>query len=95
MEKQVKSQRFTVHDLVIVGVTAAIIFALTYLVRIEIPTPVGPTNLKLANAFILIFAMLFGGLKGGPWQGGSAPCFSTCQIRLILPRHPLHWFSFS
>lgn len=65
MDNQVKSKRFTVYDLVIVGVTAAIIFALTYLVRIEIPTPLGPTNLKLANAFILIFAMLFGGLRGG------------------------------
>ena len=61
----VTSKRFTVYDIVVVGVMAAIILALTYFIRIEIPTPAGPTNLKLANAFIMIAGITLGGLRGG------------------------------
>ncbi len=67
------SKKLTVYDIVIVGVMAAIIFALTYFVRLEIPTPAGPTNIKIANVFILLAGILFGGLRGGLAGGiGSA-----------------------
>lgn len=57
--------KFLVYDIVTVGVMAAIIFAITYFIRIPIPTPVGETQLKLANAFCLLAGILFGGVKGG------------------------------
>lgn len=59
------SKKFSVYDLVIVGVMAAIIFVLTYFIKIKIPTPAGETMLKVANAFCLLAGILFGGLRGG------------------------------
>lgn len=77
------SKKFTLYDIVIVGVMAAIIFALTYFVRIEIPTPAGPTNLKLANAFILMAGMVFGGLRGGLAGGIGSMIFDLLNPAYI------------
>ena len=63
----------TIYSLVFVGVMAALIFVATSFIRIEIPTPTGPTNLKVGNILCLLGGMLFGGLYGGLAAGiGSA-----------------------
>ncbi len=77
------SKKITLYDIVVVGVMAAIIFALTYFVRIEIPTPAGPTNLKLANAFILMSGMVFGGLRGGLAGGIGSMLFDLLNPAYI------------
>ena len=77
------SKKFTLYDIVVVGVMAAIVFALTYFIRIEIPTPAGPTNLKLANAFILLAGMLFGGLRGGLAGGIGSMIFDLINPAYI------------
>ena len=51
--------------MVIVGVMAAIVFVLTYFVKIQVPTPTGPVMFKAANIFILLSGLLFGGVRGG------------------------------
>ena len=56
---------FNLQDMVIVGVMAAIVFVLTYFVKIQIPTPTGPVMFKAANIFILLSGLLFGGVRGG------------------------------
>ena len=48
-------KKFSTYDLVIVGVMAALVFAATFFLKIgPIPTPVGPTQIKLANALCLL-----------------------------------------
>lgn len=60
------SAKFTTYDIIVVGVMAAVIFAATAFLKIgPIPTPSGPTQLKMANALCLLGAILFGGLRGG------------------------------
>lgn len=56
---------FTIYDMAAVGVMAAIVFVLTYFIKIPIPTPAGQTMLKIANAFCLLAGVLFGGIRGG------------------------------
>ena len=53
------------YPMVFVGMMAALIFVATHFIRIEIPTPTGPTNLKVGNILCLLGGMLFGGLYGG------------------------------
>ncbi len=59
------SKKFSVSDLVVVGLMAAIIFVTTSFIKIQIPTPTGPTMLKVANIICLLAGMLFGGVRGG------------------------------
>ena len=55
-----QQKKFSTYDLVIVGVMAALVFAATFFLKIgPIPTPVGPTQIKLANALCLLAGMLF------------------------------------
>ena len=69
-----QNRTFSTYDIVIVGVMAALVFAATFFLKIgPIPTPVGPTQIKLANALCLLAGMLFGGVRGGLAAGiGSA-----------------------
>lgn len=60
-----KKMRFGLYDMAVVGVMAAIVFVLTYFAKIQIPTPTGPVMFKVANIFILLAGLLFGGLRGG------------------------------
>ena len=58
---------------VLIGVMAAMIFVVTALIKIEIPTPTGTTMLKTGNILCLLSGMLFGGLPAGLAAGiGSA-----------------------
>lgn len=74
-ETVMSDSRKKLYKMVLVGVMAAVIFVLTYFVRIEIPTPTGPTNLKIANAFCLAAGMLFGGIYGGLAAGIGSMVF--------------------
>lgn len=67
-------RKFTVRDLAEIGVLAALVFVASYFLKIgPIPTPAGPTQLKMGNAVCLLGAMLFGKTKGGLAAGiGSA-----------------------
>lgn len=59
-----KKQRFTVQDIVIVGLMAAIVYAATS-IRIEVPTPMGKTMIHMATVACLISGLLFGPVRGG------------------------------
>ncbi|MEM1484584.1 ECF transporter S component [Oscillospiraceae bacterium PP1C4] len=69
-----KTKKFSTYDIVIVGVMAAVCFATTVFLKIgPIPTPAGPTMIKMGNVFCLLAGLLFGGMRGGLAAGiGSA-----------------------
>ena len=56
---------FTVHNIALVGILAAMIFVLTKFVSIPIPSPLGKTALSVGNAMCILSALLFGPLTGG------------------------------
>lgn len=62
-----KKSKITVYDMALVGTLSAMVFVATLFLRIPISTPTGPTQLKVANALCLVFAILF-----GKWRGGMA-----------------------
>lgn len=62
-------KKLTLYDMVCVGVMVAIIFILTYFIKIPIPTPAGQVMFKLANGFCLLAGVLFGGVRGGIASG--------------------------
>lgn len=69
-------KRFSISDIVLIGVMAALIFAASYFLKIgPIPTPVGPTQIKTANALCLLAGILFGGLRGGLAAGIGSMLF--------------------
>ena len=59
-----KKQKFTVQDMVIVGLMAAIVYAATS-IRIEIPTPLGKTMIHMSSIACLLSGLLFGAVRGG------------------------------
>ena len=79
MENQ---KKFTVRDLAEIGVLAALVFVATYFLKIgPIPTPAGPTQLKMGNAVCLLGAMLFGKTKGGLAAGiGVGPGHARIDV---------------
>ena len=46
-----KKKAFTLYDIVMIGLMAAVVFVVTMFLSIRIPTPTGTTMIKLANAF--------------------------------------------
>lgn len=82
---QVNSQKkaFTVYDIAIIGVMAAIIFAITYFVRLPIQLSTGPSMIKIANAFVLLAGILFGGVRGGLAAGIGSFIFDLLDPRFI------------
>ncbi len=87
-----KKQKFTVHDMVVVGLMAAIVYAATT-IRVEIPTPMGKTMIHMATVACLISGLLFGPLRGG-LAGGLAPSSSISLTDGPAPRL-LPWSSSS
>ena len=77
------NQRKKLQRIVFVGMMAAVIFVLTMFVRIEIPTPTGYTNLKIANGFCLAAGMLFGGVWGGLAAGVGSMLFDVFDPKYI------------
>ena len=55
----------TLRKTMFVAVMAAMVFVTTYYIRWEIPTPAGPTMIKVGNIVCLLSGLLFGGLSGG------------------------------
>lgn len=75
-----KRLSISIYDLAVVGVMAAICFVVTYFIKIPIPTPVGQTMIKVANAFCLLAGALFGG-----WRGGLAAGIGSMFYDLMDP----------
>ncbi len=75
--------KFSVYDMAIVGVMAAICFVTTYFIKIEIPTPAGVTMLKIGNVFCLLSGILFGGLRGGLSAGIGSMMFDLLDPKYI------------
>ena len=67
-----KKTYFTTRTMALVGVMAAMVFAMTY-IGIDIPTALGKTKLHFGNIMCLLAALLFGPVTGGLAAGiGSA-----------------------
>lgn len=68
---------FTVRNIALVGILAAMVFALTKFISIPIPSPLGKTALSVGNSMCLLSAMLFGpgigGLAARHWQRPGGP----------------------
>ena len=56
---------FSVHNIALIGILAAMIFALTKFISIPIPSPLGKTALSVGNAMCILSALLFGPITGG------------------------------
>ena len=68
-----KKKAFSLYDIVMIGLMAAVVFVVTMFLSIRIPTPTGTTMIKLANAFVLLCGLLLGPVRGGLAAGiGSA-----------------------
>lgn len=65
MEAAKMKKYFTVRNIALTGILAAMIFVLTKFVSIPIPSPLGKTALSVGNAMCLLAALLFGPLTGG------------------------------
>lgn len=65
MEAAKTKKYFTVRNIALTGILAAMIFVLTKFVSIPIPSPLGKTALSVGNAMCLLAALLFGPLTGG------------------------------
>ncbi len=52
------------YDVVVVGLMAALCFAAIN-IKIDVPTPMGPTMMHLGNMVCLLSGMLLGGVRGG------------------------------
>ena len=77
-------KKFTVKDLAEIGVLAALVFVATYFLKIgPIPTPAGPTQLKMGNAVCLLGAMVFGKTKGGLAAGIGSAMFDLTQPAFV------------
>ena len=60
-----KKSKFTVKDLAMIGVMAAIVFVGNQLQLPKIPTPLGPTRIHLGNVMCILGGLLFGAVPGG------------------------------
>ncbi len=59
-----KSAKISLRQIIITGLFAAICYVALYF-KIPVPSPVGNPFLHLGNMFVLLAAMLFGGMVGG------------------------------
>lgn len=85
-----KKLKFSLHDCVLVGLMAAVIFVTTMFLSIRIATPTGTVMLKLANAFVLLAGLLLGGARGGLAAG-----FGSMLFDLMTPEYvPEAWLTF-
>ena len=60
-----KKKAFSLYDIVMIGLMAAVVFVVNMFLSIRIPTPTGTTMIKLANAFVLLCGLLLGPVRGG------------------------------
>lgn len=69
------SKRNSTYKIIVVALMAALVFVTTFFIKIEIPTPAGPTMLKVGNIVCLLSGLLFGGLYGGLAAGLGSMLF--------------------
>ncbi len=85
-----KKTFFTIRNIALVGVLAAMVFALTKFVSIPIPSPLGKTALSVGNAMCILSALLF-----GPGVGGLAAGIGNALVDLSDPAWaPEFWITF-
>ena len=60
-----KNSTFSVRNIALTGVLAAMVFVLTKFVSIPIPSPLGKTAISCGNAMSILGALLFGPAIGG------------------------------
>lgn len=85
-----KKTIFTVRNIALVGVLAAMVFVLTKFISIPIPSPLGKTALSVGNAMCLLSALLF-----GPGIGGLAAGIGNALVDLTDPAWaPEFWITF-
>lgn len=81
---------FTVHNITLIGILAAIIFVLTKFISIPIPSLIGKTALSVGNAMCVLSALLF-----GPLVGGLAAGIGNALVDLSDPAWaPEFWITF-
>lgn len=81
---------FTVRNIALTGILAAIIFVLTKFISIPIPSPLGKTALSVGNAMCILSALLF-----GPITGGLAAGIGNALVDLSDPAWaPEFWITF-
>lgn len=81
---------FSVHNITLIGILAAIIFVLTKFISIPIPSPLGKTALSVGNAMCILSALLF-----GPLTGGLAAGIGNALVDLSDPAWaPEFWITF-
>ena len=71
-----KKKAFSLYDIVMIGLMAAVVFVVTMFLSIRIPTPTGTTMIKLANAFVLLCGLLVGPGYGA-FCGIAGPIISS------------------
>lgn len=85
-----KKSFFSVHNMTLIGILAAMIFALTKFISIPIPSPLGKTALSVGNAMCVLSALLF-----GPGVGGLAAGIGNALVDLSDPAWaPEFWITF-
>ena len=75
-------KRISLYDIVAIGLMAAFVFIATFFFKIKIPTPGGPTMVKLGNGICLLCGTLLGG-----WRGGLAAGFGCALFDLTDPEY--------
>ena len=81
---------FTVRNIALTGILAAIIFVLTKFISIPIPSPLGKTALSVGNAMCILASLLF-----GPVTGGLAAGIGNALVDLSDPAWaPEFWITF-
>lgn len=71
------------YEMVVVGIMAAMVFVTSFFLKIEIPTPAGPTMLKVGNIMCLLSGILFGGLYGGLAAGIGSMFFDLMNPAFV------------
>ena len=86
----IQEKAFSLYDIVMIGLMAAVVFVVTMFLSIRIPTPTGTTMIKLANAFVLLCGLLL-----GPVRGGLAAGIGSMIFDLMTPEYaPEAWITF-
>lgn len=81
---------FSIHNIALTGILAAMIFALTKFISIPIPSPLGKTALSVGNAMCILSSLLF-----GPITGGLASGIGNALVDLSDPAWaPEFWITF-
>lgn len=85
-----QQNRWTLRNIVLIGMMAAFIFVATKFLSIPIMTLSGKVMLKTANALCLLFGVLFGGVPAGLAAGIGSGIFDLTDPAYA----PMAWLTF-